>query len=69
MPEYETEIKAILSVPSVAAVMPAYEHETEWTKQVRAGVDRGVRPVRVARYVYLCTASQYSNDMKDKSRD
>lgn len=35
MPEYETEIKAILSVPSVAAVMPAYEHETEWTKQVR----------------------------------
>ena len=34
VPEYETEIKAILSVPSVAAVMPAYEHETEWTKQV-----------------------------------
>ena len=35
VPEYETEIKAILSVPAVAAVMPAYDHETEWTKQVR----------------------------------
>ena len=34
VPEYETEIKAILSVPAVAAVMPAYDHETEWTKQV-----------------------------------
>ena len=35
VPEYTTEVEAILSVPSVAAVMPPYDHETEWTQQVR----------------------------------
>ena len=35
VPEYDTEVQAILGVPAVAAVMPAYEHETEWTKQVK----------------------------------
>ena len=34
MPNYETEVQAILSVPCVAAVTPAYEHETEFSVQV-----------------------------------
>jgi len=32
--EHETEIHAILSLPNVAAVMPSYDHEEEWMKQV-----------------------------------
>ena len=32
--EHRNEVQAILSVPNVASVMPAYEHESEWTKQV-----------------------------------
>ena len=32
--EHRNEVQAILSVPNVASVMPAYDHESEWTKQV-----------------------------------
>lgn len=34
VPNHETEVQAILSVPCVAAVTPAYEHETEFSVQV-----------------------------------
>ena len=47
VPDYDTEIQAILAVPSVAAVMPAYEHETEWTKQVHCPAQPC--PVRLTR--------------------
>ena len=36
--DYENEVQAILSVPSVAAVTPAYEHESTSTIQVRTCV-------------------------------
>ena len=32
--EHESEIQAILSLPNVSAVMPSYDHEEEWMKQV-----------------------------------
>jgi len=32
--EFTNEIQAIMAVPKVAAVMPSYEHEQEWQKQV-----------------------------------
>lgn len=32
--DFSNEIQAIMAVPKVAAVMPSYEHETEWQKQV-----------------------------------
>ena len=32
--DFTSEIQAIMAVPKVAAVMPSYEHETEWMKQV-----------------------------------
>ena len=32
--EHESELHAILSLPNVAAVMPSYDHEEEWMKQV-----------------------------------
>ena len=32
--EHSTEVQAILSVPSVASVMPAADHESAWSKQV-----------------------------------
>ena len=32
--EHDSEIQAILAIPNVAAVMPSYDHETEWMKQV-----------------------------------
>ena len=31
-----SEMEAIMTVPTVAGVMPAYKHETNWTKQVAA---------------------------------
>ena len=34
LPDFTNEIQAIMNVPKVAAVMPSYEHETEWQKQV-----------------------------------
>lgn len=32
--EHKSEIQAILSIPNIAAVMPSYDHEEEWMKQV-----------------------------------
>jgi len=32
--EHESEVQAILSLPNVAAVMPSYDHEEDWMKQV-----------------------------------
>lgn len=32
--QYETEIQAILAMPNVISIMPAYDHEQEWMKQV-----------------------------------
>ena len=29
-----TEVETILSLPAVIAIMPAYEHEEDWMKQV-----------------------------------
>jgi diadenosine tetraphosphatase ApaH/serine/threonine PP2A family protein phosphatase len=34
--EHSSEIHAIMSVPKIASIMPAYEYEEEWAKQVRA---------------------------------
>jgi diadenosine tetraphosphatase ApaH/serine/threonine PP2A family protein phosphatase len=31
---FTSELQAIMAVPKVAAVMPSYEHETDWQKQV-----------------------------------
>ena len=31
---FSTEIQAIMALPKVAAIMPSYEHEEEWMKQV-----------------------------------
>ncbi len=33
---YNNELQAILDVPSVVSVMPAYDYETAWMKQVTA---------------------------------
>lgn len=33
---FDSELQAILDMPNVVAVMPAYSHETEWMKQVAA---------------------------------
>jgi diadenosine tetraphosphatase ApaH/serine/threonine PP2A family protein phosphatase len=33
---HENEIQSIMAMPSVAAIMPSYEHETAWMKQVAA---------------------------------
>jgi len=32
--QHDSEIQAILSLPNVAAVMPSYDHEEDWMKQV-----------------------------------
>ena len=32
--EQPTEVQAIMAIPSVVSVMPPYDHETEWMKQV-----------------------------------
>jgi hypothetical protein len=32
--EHETEIQSIMSLPTTTGIMPAYEHESEWMKQV-----------------------------------
>lgn len=32
--QHDSEIQAILAIPNVAAVMPSYDHETDWMKQV-----------------------------------
>lgn len=34
--DHKTEIHAIMAMPNVAAVMPSYDYETEWMKQVAA---------------------------------
>jgi diadenosine tetraphosphatase ApaH/serine/threonine PP2A family protein phosphatase len=47
---FNTEIQTIMALPNVAAVMPSYEHEDEWMKQVAgdciwsdpAGQDSGI---------------------------
>lgn len=47
---FSTEIQTIMALPNVAAVMPSYEHEDEWMKQVAgdciwsdpAGQDSGI---------------------------
>ena len=56
--DYENEVQAILSVPSVAAVTPAYEHESTSTIQVRSCVCMYVRVdmcVCVCGCVSVCT--------------
>jgi hypothetical protein len=32
--EFESELQSILAVPNTVSLMPAYEHETDWMKQV-----------------------------------
>jgi hypothetical protein len=44
-------------VPSVAAVMPAYDHETEWTKQVRASETAGDVHLQCAPIQSVCPLS------------
>eukprot|EP00981_Chlorochromonas_danica_P001277 scaffold268_cov210-Ochromonas_danica.AAC.72 len=34
VPEHSSEIQAIMSLPRVISIMPSYEHEEEWMKQV-----------------------------------
>lgn len=34
VPGFESEIQAIMALPSVIGIMPAFEHEEEWMKQV-----------------------------------
>lgn len=33
---YDNELQAIMGMPNVAAIMPSYDYETEWMKQVAA---------------------------------
>ena len=35
VPDQDNAIQAILGMPNVAAVNPCYEHETEYTQQVK----------------------------------
>jgi diadenosine tetraphosphatase ApaH/serine/threonine PP2A family protein phosphatase len=50
--DFTNEIQAIMAVPKVAAVMPSYEHETEWQKQV-AGDCIWSDPAADETYVHL----------------
>jgi diadenosine tetraphosphatase ApaH/serine/threonine PP2A family protein phosphatase len=31
---FNTEVEAILAIPNVVSIMPAYDHESDWMKQV-----------------------------------
>jgi hypothetical protein len=32
--QHRTEIESILALPKIISIMPAYDHESEWMKQV-----------------------------------
>ena len=36
--DFDNEIQAIMAVPNLNGIMPSYEHETEWTKQISADI-------------------------------
>jgi hypothetical protein len=50
--DYESEVEAIMSMPNNVAVMPSFDHEEEWMKQVRWSIpDTGYNGLRE----YVCT--------------
>ena len=36
--DFDNEVQAIMAVPNLNGIMPSYEHETEWTKQISADI-------------------------------
>ena len=60
--EQPTEVQAIMAIPAVISVMPPYDHETEWMKQVAtdciwsdpASEDMEVRATHPLLPLYYC---------------